>query len=132
MTARIAPTNAAAPTTANAFLSSFFFAALPISAAQAMQTAAATSAMPKMCIRDSSYLVWTSKLVVFRSSLRYPTRTAAYGVSKNYHAAAVWYKKAADQGHKDAQYNLGVCYQNGQGVPRDKKRAADLFEQAAN
>ena len=48
MTARIAPTNAAAPTTANTFLSSFFFAALPIRAVQAMQTAAATSAMPSV------------------------------------------------------------------------------------
>ena len=48
MTARIAPTNAAAPMTANNFLLSFFFAALPISAAQATQTAAATSAMPSV------------------------------------------------------------------------------------
>ena len=48
MTARIAPTNAAAPMTANTFLLSFFFAALPISAAQAMQTAAAKSAMPSV------------------------------------------------------------------------------------
>ena len=48
MIARIAPTNAAAPMTANTFLLSFFFAALQISAAQAMQTAAATSAMPSV------------------------------------------------------------------------------------
>ena len=48
MTARIAPTNAAAPMTANNFLLSFFFAALQISAAQATQTAAATSAMPSV------------------------------------------------------------------------------------
>ena len=48
MTARIAPTNAAAPMTANTFLPSFFFAALQISAPQAMQTAAAKSAMPSV------------------------------------------------------------------------------------
>ena len=48
MTARIAPTNAAAPMTANTFLPSFFFAALQISAAQAVQTAAAKSAMPSV------------------------------------------------------------------------------------
>ena len=48
MTARIAPTNAAVPMTANTLLLSFFFAALPISAAQAMQTAAAKSAMPSV------------------------------------------------------------------------------------
>ena len=58
MTARIAPTNAAAPMTANTFLLSFFFAALPISAAQATQTAAATSAMPSDShSHDSSYRI---------------------------------------------------------------------------
>ena len=27
--------------------------------------------------------------------------------------------KAAEQGHVDAQYNLGVCYNSGTGVPQD-------------
>ena len=59
MTARIAPTNAAAPMTANNFLLSFFFAALPISAAQAMQIAAAISAMPSVShSQDSSYRIF--------------------------------------------------------------------------
>ena len=59
MIARIAPTNAAAPMTANTFLLSFFFAALQISAAQAMQTAAATSAMPSVShSQDSSYRIF--------------------------------------------------------------------------
>ena len=50
MTARIAPTNAAAPMTANNFLPSFFFTALQISAAQAVQIAAAKSAMPSVSL----------------------------------------------------------------------------------
>ena len=59
MTARIAPTNAADPMTANTFLLSFFFAAFPISAAQATQTAAATSAMPSVShSQDSSYRIF--------------------------------------------------------------------------
>ena len=59
MTARIAPTNAADPMTANTFLLRFFFAALPISAAQATQTAAATSAMPSVShSQDSSYRIF--------------------------------------------------------------------------
>ena len=59
MTARIAPTNAAAPMTANNFLLSFFFAALQISAAQATQTAAAKSAMPSVShSQDSSYRIF--------------------------------------------------------------------------
>jgi hypothetical protein len=36
------------------------------------------------------------------------------------HAKAVrWYRKAAEQGHASAQYNLGVSYQEGEGVPQD-------------
>ena len=30
-----------------------------------------------------------------------------------------WYRKAAEQGFADAQYNLGVMYANGEGVPKD-------------
>jgi len=30
-----------------------------------------------------------------------------------------WYRKAAEQGNAEAQYDLGVAYSNGQGVSRD-------------
>ena len=30
-----------------------------------------------------------------------------------------WYRKAAEQNHAPAQYNLGNCYANGQGVAKD-------------
>ena len=30
--------------------------------------------------------------------------------------AVEWYTVAANQGHSGAQYNLGVCYQHGEGV----------------
>ena len=33
--------------------------------------------------------------------------------------AASWYRKAADQGHAGAQFNLGAIYYSGQGVPQD-------------
>jgi len=33
--------------------------------------------------------------------------------------AAQWFRRAADQGHRDAQYNLGVLYSAGKGVPKD-------------
>ncbi|HWQ06947.1 MAG TPA: tetratricopeptide repeat protein [Feifaniaceae bacterium] len=49
-----------------------------------------------------------------------------------------WYAKAmelwqtqADQGDADAQYNLGRLYDYGYGVPRDAKKAAELFALAA-
>jgi len=33
--------------------------------------------------------------------------------------AVRWYRKAAEQGHAIAQHNLGVMYEEGQGVPQD-------------
>ncbi len=33
--------------------------------------------------------------------------------------AVTWYRKAAEQGHAEAQFNLGVCYFNGKGVVKD-------------
>lgn len=58
MTARIAPANAAAPTTASIFLLGRLFVALQISAAQVTQTAAAASAMPSISHnQDSSYKI---------------------------------------------------------------------------
>ena len=35
------------------------------------------------------------------------------GVEKDEQKAAEWYQKAAEQGDVQAQYNLGVCYDNG-------------------
>jgi len=34
---------------------------------------------------------------------------------KNYKKAVIWYRKAAEQGHAQAQNNLGVMYSEGQG-----------------
>ena len=41
-------------------------------------------------------------------------------------------EKAARQGHKAAQYNLGVFYYNGQNVAKDIERAAYWWEKSAN
>ena len=38
-------------------------------------------------------------------------------------AGVKWYTLAAEQGDADAQYNLGVMYENGDGVPQDYVRA---------
>ena len=40
------------------------------------------------------------------------------------------FKKAAEQGHADAQYNLGVIYLNGHGVFKDYNQAKQYFEKA--
>ena len=53
------------------------------------------------------------------------------GASIDYRLAAEWYKKAAEQGHADAQLRLGVMYSKGRGVPRDDKQAVEWFRKSA-
>ena len=42
-----------------------------------------------------------------------------------------WYRKAADQGRADAQFNLALMYANGQGVPQDHAEAMTWYRKAA-
>ena len=42
-----------------------------------------------------------------------------------------WYKRAAELGHPEAQYNLGIAYIEGIGVPYDPQQAASYFDNAA-
>ena len=41
------------------------------------------------------------------------------------------YRKAAEQGDANAQYNLGVCYENGYGVTQDYSHAVYWYRKAA-
>ena len=41
------------------------------------------------------------------------------GVPQDYAEAVRWYRKAAEQGHSDAQFSLGSAYAEGKGVPQD-------------
>ena len=45
------------------------------------------------------------------------------GVPQDDKQAAHWYRKAAEQGELNSQYNLGVMYANGEGVPEDMTKA---------
>jgi hypothetical protein len=49
----------------------------------------------------------------------------------DYAAAAVWYRRAADQDNAKAQIALGALLEQGQGVPRDPVAAEKLFRRAA-
>jgi TPR repeat protein len=42
-----------------------------------------------------------------------------------------WYRKAAEQGHAKAQYNLGGCYNMGNGVAKDETQAVKWWRKAA-
>ena len=41
-------------------------------------------------------------------------------------------QKAAEKGDPESQYNLGVCYEDGDGVPRDAQEAVKWYRKAAD
>jgi TPR repeat protein len=49
----------------------------------------------------------------------------------NYTEAVKWWRKAAEKGNAKAQYNLGWCYANGQGVPQNYTEAVKWWRKAA-
>src|ERR1035437_6753910 len=57
----------------------------------------------------------------FRVGYRYQR---GKGVSQNYAQAAVWFRKAAEQGNAYAQSSLGSLYSKGHGVRQDYAQAA--------
>src|SRR6266511_224441 len=54
-----------------------------------------------------------------------------FGVAKDEVEALKWWRKAADQNHATAQYDLGLCYANGQGVAKDDVEAMKWYRKAA-
>ncbi|MDT8364542.1 MAG: tetratricopeptide repeat protein [Nitrosomonas sp.] len=46
-------------------------------------------------------------------------------------SAAGWFFRAAEQGHADAQFNLGLLYLNGEGVAQNTATAVEWFTRAA-
>ena len=53
-------------------------------------------------------------------------------MSQSHKDAAVWYRKAADQGHAEAQGSLGNIYDQGRRVPQGHKEAAVRYWKAAD
>lgn len=53
------------------------------------------------------------------------------GCAVDYTQALYWYHKAADEGNKYSMCSIGICYQNGNGVPQSDEQAASWFEKAA-
>ena len=45
--------------------------------------------------------------------------------------SAGWLQAAAARGEAVAQFNLGVCYEKGTGVPKDAARAVEWYTRAA-
>jgi len=55
----------------------------------------------------------------------------ARALKKDHEKAVKWYRKAAEQGESDAQYSLGNCYYNGEGVKKDMEKAKKWHLKAA-
>jgi len=58
--------------------------------------------------------------------------TGEGGVPRDYAAAESWLRKAADQGHANAQVSLCTMYFNGGGVPQNYAAAMDWCRKAAD
>ncbi len=54
------------------------------------------------------------------------------GFPKDYEKAARWFRKSAEQGDIDAQVNLAIMYQQGDGVKQSFKNAVEWFQKAAD
>ncbi len=50
---------------------------------------------------------------------------------QSYEKAAKWFEKSVEQGHKDAQFNLGSMYIIRQGVEKDHAEATKGIRKAA-
>ena len=50
---------------------------------------------------------------------------------QDYRTAFAGFKKLAEQGDAQSQYNLGYMYADGQGVPKDDQQAVAWFRKAA-
>lgn len=54
------------------------------------------------------------------------------GVKEDHTLAIRWARRAAEQGHAIAQYNMGVCYESGaENVGKDEREAARWYAKAA-
>lgn len=51
---------------------------------------------------------------------------------KQYSKAVSIFQKYADKGVAQGQFNLAICYEKGNGVPKDFTKAAYWYEKAAN
>lgn len=61
----------------------------------------------------------------------YAIGNPALGIQRDENRAAVWYQRAAEQGHAEAQFALGLLHEDGRGVPHDAQAALAWYRKAA-
>lgn len=52
------------------------------------------------------------------------------GVAEDEAESVNWYRKAGEQGHANAQFNLGWAYEKGLGVAKDEMEAVNWYRKA--
>ncbi len=70
----------------------------------------------------------------FGRSFAHPPFDAVQGQRepKNMPEAVHWYQLSAEQGYSRAQYDLGLCYAEGDGVEQDEEKGLELLRAAAD
>ncbi len=53
------------------------------------------------------------------------------GAAQDYAGAVQWFRRAAQEGHAEAQFMMGVCYHCGRGVDQDDAEASAWYRRAA-
>ena len=79
---------------------------------------------------SSAFLVLTLAITVNATGADFAVGLAAYQQGDFVKAAKEW-RDLADQGDSSAQFNLGLLYYDGKGVPQDYTEAANWFRRAA-
>ncbi len=54
-----------------------------------------------------------------------------YNDTKDFTQAAEWFKKASEKGCARSLNNLGLCYEYGNGVEKDRDMAYQLYKESA-
>ena len=63
--------------------------------------------------------------------LYHDTNRAVEGVPPDWRESAKWYALAAEQGHRTAQFHLGIQLENGLGIPEDRAEAVKWYRLSA-
>ncbi len=77
------------------------------------------------CYYSHGEQVWT-KFIPGKPNVR-----SIIGILENPVEAVKWYRKAAENGHSQAQYVMGKSYHSGEGVPKDQVEAFKWWRKAA-
>lgn len=85
--------------------------------------------------KPSDAVVWfkksATKLPIAKNALGNLYGTGD-GVDQNYKTAISWYRKAANEGFTQSQFNLGVYYSKGIGVTQDYNLAVYWYQKSAD